>query len=247
MINKCGGKTYLFDEGIGFYLNNHIFHKNNITIKDKAFLAAYNFIFLLFCLPIKAKKGQEGKMFVSIDDNLIDKLFSSIEINIERKIKTIQYRRILKINKNDKKSNVKSVVYLASNFECFGLKNEEKDIAEKAIRYLVNISDKVYIKIHPQDASGKTELYFFYNSFKQKNVHIISNKLTSNQAIIKIKPSLIVGTFSSSLFDAFIAGHNVIFLYQLLPKIKELELCSLILRDFNYIKMSTINDIKQYI
>lgn len=247
MIKKSGGRVYLADEGIGFYLNNHIWHKKNIRIKDTVFLAAYNLIFLLFCLPIEAKKGQEGKMFVSIDDNLIDKLFSSIKIKIERSIKTIQYRRILKINKNGKKSNVKSVVYLASNFECFGLKKEEKDIAEKAIRYLINVYDKVYIKIHPQDASGKTELYFFYNSFKQKNVNIISNKLTSNQAITKIKPSLIVGTFSSSLVDAFIAGHNVIFLYQLLPKIKELELCSLILRDFNYIKMSSINDIKKYI
>lgn len=96
------GKIYLFDEGIGFYLNNHIFHKNKIKIKDKAFLASYNLIFLLFCLPIKAKKGQEGKMFLSIDDNLIDKFFSSIEINIERKIETIQYRRIQKINKKIK-------------------------------------------------------------------------------------------------------------------------------------------------
>ena len=186
-------------------------------------------------------------MFVSINDNLIDKFFSSIKIDIERKIKTIQYSRILKIDKKDRKSNVKSVIYLASNFECFGLKNEEKDIAEKAIRYLISIADRVYIKIHPQDASGNTELYFFYKSFKQKNVHIISNKLTSNQAIAKINPSLIVGTFSSSLVDAFISGYNVIFLYQLLPKIKELELCSLILNDFNYIKMSTISDIKKYI
>ena len=36
-------------------------NKKNITIKDKAFLAAYNLIFLLSCLPMKAKKGQEGK------------------------------------------------------------------------------------------------------------------------------------------------------------------------------------------
>ncbi len=247
IMKKSGGQIFLLDEGIGFYLNNHYFHEKNITIEDKFFLLIFNLIFLIFLLPIKAKKGQEGRMFVTIHDNLINKFFSSLQINVERKIKTVQYKRIHKIKKNKQKKNNKTAVYLASNFECYGLKNEEKEIARKAINYLAATFDKVYIKVHPQDASLKNDLFLFYSSLKKKNIHIISNSLTSNQAINKINPSLIVGTFSSSLVDAFISGYNVIFLYQLLPKIKELELCSLILNDFNYIKIATISDIKKYI
>ena len=198
-------------------------------------------------MPIKAKKGQEGRMFVTIHDNLIDKFFSSLQINVERKIKTVQYKRIYKIKKNKQKKNSKSAIYLASNFECYGLKNEEKEIARKAINYLVATFDKVYIKVHPQDAALKNDLFFFYASFKKKNIHIISNSLTSNQAINKINPNLIVGTFSSSLFDAFVAGYTVIFLYQLLPKIKELEFYSLILKKYNYSELPDFNEIKKII
>jgi len=248
MMKKNGGRIYLLDEGIGFYLNNHEMHKENTTIIDRLFLAVYNLIFLIFLLPIYAKKGQEGRMFVSIYDYLISNFYSSLKIKTTRKIKTIQYDRIKKVKITKSKSKVKSVIYFASNFDCYGLKLEEMKLAKKTINYLKNTFDRVYIKIHPQDAAMKTDLFFFYRSFKKENIQIISNKLTSNQAIGKIKPSLVIGSFSSSLFDAFLAGYTVIFLYQILPKIKELKYYDLILKDFNsFLKITKFNDIKKFI
>ena len=68
-IKIKNGKNYLIAESIGFYFNHHKYYQNNK--KESIYLKIINLIFLILNLPIVAKKGQEGTMYLSIKNYLI--------------------------------------------------------------------------------------------------------------------------------------------------------------------------------
>lgn len=242
-MKSAGGRVFLFDEGIGFYFNNSPYHHAYTKLLDKFYLFFYNLSFYFLIIPAYAKKGQEGKMFVCIKDTLIECMYSRLNLPIERKISIHGYQSQLNLAVDSKKFNNDTVIFFASNFECFNLKAEEMHLAALAIDQMASVFSKVYIKIHPSDYIKKNETFNFYSSINYHNVEIIDNSLSSIQAINKYSPSVVVGAMSTSLIDALLLGCQPIFLFHLLPDIKEFGVYKFTLDNLGYKFVSLISDI----
>jgi hypothetical protein len=242
-IHRSGGKVYIFDEGIGFYFNNSPYH-NTLTKKiDKIYLSLYNAAFKLMGIPAYAKKGQEGRMFACISDVLINKIYSSMNLPISRQIPINGYRSMLNSAADCRQLNPEIAIIFSSNFECFGLKEQEMHLAELAIERMASMFSEVYIKVHPSDCIAQNDVYNFYKSLEYKNVRLVDNSLTAVQAINHYRPAVVVGTMSTSLFDAMFLGCQPIFLFHLLPKIPEFGVYKFTLDNLSYQFISSLSEI----
>jgi hypothetical protein len=218
-IGVHGGKVYLFDDGIGFYINNAIGISRSVRIIDTAYLLIYNTIYTALGIPAIAKQGFEGRMHVRIKDKYIDRLYSRVRIPLDRKINLFGFAFSNEIrNRLNQLPTV--ALFLANNLSAFGLKNEEMCLAASAIEQLAKKFDVVYVKIHPADWVGKTETFYFYNqlSVSSKNVKLTSNDSTSNQILKDLNPCIVVGTLGAGMFDALFMGYPAVFLFHLLSR-----------------------------
>ena len=242
MIKKIDGSVMVFDEGIGFYFNNHPIHGELETFKDKVFLLLYDIFHFIMRVPVEAKKGLENRMFPSIKSKYIDSIYVSMRIPVTRKNILVPYQSFLL---DSQELDPDSIVIFASNFKSFNLQNEEIKIVQDTINLALTKFKKVYLKIHPHDWVNQNEVYHNYMEFlkDKQGVELIDNNLTSNEALRKIKPRVVVGTLSTSLFDAFFLGCQPVFLFPLLPKIKEFIVCRNVLESLGYKFISSTNDI----
>jgi hypothetical protein len=242
-MRQAGGKTYILDEGVGFYFNNSPYHDLHIKSSDKFYLALYNFAFEVLGIPAYAKKGQEGRMFACILDSLVDAIFSSLNLPINRKIKINGYQSRLKSSANPKAIDSGIAMLFAANFECFNSKEEEMHLAALAIEKMAMEFTEVYIKVHPSDYHLKNDVFEFYKSLQGKNVKLVDNHLTAIDAINIYRPAIVVGTMSAALFDAMLLGCQPIFLFHLLPPITEFGVYKFTLDKLNYQLISSVSDI----
>lgn len=242
-VRRSGGRAYIFDEGIGFYFNNSPYHNIHIKRIDKIYLSLYNLAFKLMGIPAYAQKGQEGRMFACISDALINKIYSSMNLPINRQIPIDGYRSMLSSAIGCRSLNRKIVIIFASNFECFDLRKEEMHLAGLAIEQMDGAFSEVYIKIHPSDYIAQNDVFNFYKSLENKNVRLVDNSLTAVQAINFYRPAIVVGTMSTSLFDAMFLGCQPIFLFHLLPQIAEFGVYKYTLDNLNYKYISSLSDI----
>lgn len=244
-MKTAGGRVYIFDEGIGFYCNNSPYHFH-VKLIDRLYLVLYNLVFRALGIPAYAKKGQEGRMFACIKDSLIDRVYSRLKLPINRSIPISGYRSTLNSSTYTNEQNRNVAIMFASNFDCFDLKEEEMHLASLAIAKMAGEFSEVYIKIHPSDYIGQNEVFSFYDSLEYENVKLLDNSLTAVQAINLYRPAVVVGTMSTSLFDAFSLGCQPIFLFHMLPAIAELGVYKFTLDALKYNFISSINDISSH-
>tara|TARA_B100000963_G_scaffold41570_1_gene30935 strand:+ start:24835 stop:25878 length:1044 start_codon:yes stop_codon:yes gene_type:complete len=238
-IKIKNGKNYLIAESIGFYFNHHKYYQSNK--EQSIYLKILNLIFFIFNLPIVAKKGQEGIMYLSIKNRLIDKIYSRFDFEIERNLPIEKYKCISDdIMLNTKNKNI---IVFASNFECFGYQKEEINLIKKAITICSKKFDKVSIKVHPQDYILKNNVYKEYQQLNLTNVKIVENSLTPLEAIKKHNCSYACGSISTSLFDALNYGCKTFFLFHLLKEIEELKVSKTMLDSIGYKFIDNLNDI----
>lgn len=242
MVKKAGGRVYIFDEGVGFYLNNHPIHAGLTTFKDKLYLRLYDFFHFIMRVPVEARKGLEWRMFPAINSNYIDAIYVSMRVPIERKNKLIPYQSFL-LNTEENDDDV--VIFFAGNFDSFNLKNEEIQKMQEAMRSALVSFKRVYLKLHPLDWVNKTDVYLNYLDFLEANkgIELIDNNLTGNDAIKKFRPKVVVGTLSSALFDSFFLGCQPIFLFPLLPERQEFLVCREALNSLGYKFISSPSDV----
>ena len=214
-----GGKVYLFDDGVSFYINNSRNIFQSVRTVDKIYLFIYNTIYSTLNIPAIAKQGFEGRMHVTIKDNYIHRLYSRLRMSLDRKIETIGFKFTDEIE-NSTYQPTTAALFLANNLSTFDLKDEEMHLAAMAIGQLARKFNMVYVKIHPADWVGKTDIYSFYNKLTEShtNVKLVSNDRTSNQLLKGINPSLVVGTLGAGMFDALFMGYPAIFLFHLLSR-----------------------------
>lgn len=214
-----GGKVYLFDDGVSFYINNACNIFQSVRTVDKLYLFIYNAIYSTLNIPAKAKQGFEGRMHVTIKDSYIHRLYSRLRMPLDRKIDTIGFKFTDEIE-NSTYQPTTTALFLANNLSTFDLKDEEMHLAAMAIGQLASKFHMVYVKIHPADWVGKTDIYSFYKKLAEshKNVKLVSNDRTSNQLLKDINPSFVVGTLGAGMFDALFMGYPTIFLFHLLSR-----------------------------
>ena len=242
-MREVDGRTYIFDEGIGFYFNNSPYHESHTKRIDRFYLALYNLAFKLMRIPAYAKKGQEGRMFGCIKDNLVDRIYSSMNLPISRKIQIEGYRSVMKSVTNSSELKQEVAIFFATNFECFNLEKEEMHLAAQAIEQMSNQFSEVYIKIHPSDYNSKNAVFDFYTSLQYDNVKLIDNSLSAIQAINIYRPAVVAGSMSSTLFDALLLGCQPVFLFHLLPAIINFGVFKFTLSNLNYNFISSISEI----
>jgi O-antigen/teichoic acid export membrane protein len=242
-MRQAGGRSYMFDEGIGFYFNNSPYHKSKVKRIDRFYLALYNSAFKLMRIPAYARKGQEGRMFACIKDTLVDRIYSSMNFPISRKIQIENYRSVMKSVTNSSELKQEVAIFFATNFESFNLEKEEMHLAAQAIEQMSNQFSEVYIKIHPSDYFSKNAAFDFYTSLQYDNVKLIDNSLSAIQAINIYRPAVVAGSMSSTLFDALLLGCQPVFLFHLLPAIINFGVFKFTLSNLNYNFISSISEI----
>jgi hypothetical protein len=236
---KKGGCNFLIAESIGFYFNHHKYYQKNQ--KNFFYLRVLNLIFSILNLPITSRKGQEGLMYLSIKNHLINKIYSRFDIKIIRNLPIENY---ICVSKNIMANNkTKNIMIFTSNFECFGFQKEEIELVKAAINLCSKKFNKVLVKIHPQDYILKNNIYRVYKKINLKNVEVVDNRLTPLEAIKKYKCEYCCGSISTSLFDALDYGCKTFFLFHLLKQIEELKVSKLILNQLGYKFISNLNDI----
>lgn len=237
-IKIAGGKTYLFDEGIGFYCDNSFYHKKNFVLKKYIF----KFIFFLVRIPVVSKIAQEGIVF-SIKDIFINKIFLRMPIPINRNvpvaISPLSFVKQTQVSRRD----YRVAFFIASNFDCFDMKRQEMDLANDVIMHLAKLFSYVYIKIHPSDYFKKNDVYNFYQSFKGNNLEVIDNSIDAIEAIEQHNPAIVVGTISTVLFDYLSMGGEVIFTYHLLPYKESFGVYTHTLERLDYNFINSIDEI----
>jgi hypothetical protein len=244
-MKHTGGKVYLFDEGIGFYFNNSPFHLSHTSFIDHIFLFAYNLAFKSLNIPAYAKKGFEGKMYVRIRDKYIDFICSRMRLPIDRTAPVIGYRNFLTSELADLPKKNNEAIFFANNLESFGLEKEELIISQKALIKMAKTFSKVYLKIHPSDWVARNKVYHFYIQIivEHKNIELIDNSISGNDAIRKIRPKIVVGAMGAVMFDAFFFHCQPIFLFHLLPSVKSFGVCEFTLKNLGYHYIETIEQI----
>lgn len=232
-MKKAGGRTLLFDEGIGFYFNNSPFHKNHERFRNFFVMPVFNLIFRTMGIPAHACAGQEG-MHVRINDRYIDHVFSGMRLPIDRNIPIVGYQITPDgVRANDmSESNV--IVFFAVNFACFGLESEERNLSKRAIEVLATRFSKVYIKIHPSDWIAKNENFDFYMSLRSDKIGIVAQSMSVLETLKAYRPKQVAGTMSTALFEALLRGCQPIFLYHLMPRTKQFGVYEFLLKNLNY-------------
>jgi hypothetical protein len=243
-VKKAGGRVYLFDEGIGFYFNNSPYHNGRSMLKDRLFLLLYNSAYKALGIQAYTKKGHEGKMYVCIKDTNIDRIYSSMRLQIDRNLKVSGYSNML-FSENKKNENM--VMFFATNFSCFRLEEEELVLAGEVVKQLAKEFSEVYIKIHPSDWIADNKICWFYKKLIDTlpNLRLLDNSLTGNEAIKLYRPRVVVGTMSTALFDALILGCQPIFLFHLLPNVTEFGVYKFTLEKIGYKFITALSDISR--
>tara|TARA_B100001093_G_scaffold273306_1_gene261228 strand:+ start:5988 stop:7043 length:1056 start_codon:yes stop_codon:yes gene_type:complete len=239
MITKKRGKVFLLDEGLGFYANNLINNNNN---KYKTlFIPLYNFTYTILRLPIKALPNNEGRMFIRINDNLIDTIYSRFQLSLNRLANAVFFdppiKKLIKHNQDN-------IVFFASDFSCFGLREEEISLALRVIEYLKDNFMNVFIKIHPQNYLASDDIFRKYSSLNYKNIQIIANESSLEEVLVDIKPNFVVGSVSTTLLESTFYGCHPIFTYHLLDRKDILGIYDQILDSLHYNYIEKIQDIK---
>ena len=247
-MKRARGKVYLFDEGVGFYFNNSPFHVSRTLWKDRIFLSAYNLAFKSLGIPAYAKKGFEGRMYVRIQEEYIDYICSRMRLPIDRPAPIFGYRNFLSSELASLPKRTDEAIFFANNLDSFGLKAEELAISSKALRQMALSFKKVHLKIHPADWGARNDIYDFYVQITtaHENIELIDNSITGNDAIRKIRPSIVVGTLGAVIFDAFFFDCNPIFLFHLLPPVKSLDVWEYTLKSLGYRFINTIEQLSPH-
>lgn len=235
-MKRAGGRVYLFDEGIGFYFNNSPFHKAHTGIGACLFLLAYDLIFASLGIPAYAKKGFEGRMYVRIRETFIDAIYSRMRLPIDRPAHIRGYRNFLASEQALIPKDVGTVMFFANNLEHFGLKTEELRISGEALLQMASVFSVIHLKIHPADWIAKNDVYDFYVGIAAtySNVVLVANTMSSNEALERIRPAVVVGTLGAAMFDAFFFGCQPVFLFHLLPHTEEFGICAFTLNNLGY-------------
>jgi hypothetical protein len=242
-VKKNSGKVFLIAESIGFYFNHHNYYKvHEHSFIDDLILKIYNILLFILNIPAIAKKGNEGRKYITIKDKYLDKIFSRFNFDISRNL-PIEYYKCISKNYFKNLSKSKNILIFASNFECYGMKYEEVELVKKAIKICLRNFNKVYLKIHPQDYIQKNDVYQNYITINHKNFSIIKNTMTPFEAIKRYKCKYSCGSLSTSLFDSMDYGCQTIFLFHFLKNIKELKVSKIILNKLNYTFINKLNDI----
>jgi hypothetical protein len=193
-------------------------------------------------IPIFPRIAQEGIVF-SISDKFIDKIFLRMDIPINR-IATIEGSPLtFEKRSSASRKNNRVAFFVTANFDSFGLKEKEMDLAFKVISHLAKTFSKIYIKIHPSDYFSQNDVYDFYQSLKAKNIQIVDNSIDAMEAIEIYKPKVVVGSMSTVLFDFLCKGGDAIFTYHLLPYIKNFGVYNYTLKNLNYNYVKSIKEI----
>lgn len=244
-MKNAGGQVYLFDEGIGFYFNNSLYCNLNISLTDKIFLKIYDIAFSVLNIPAYAKKGFEGRMCISIKDKFIDRIYSRMRLQINRPSKIYGYRNFLASKKSLGSKRKNTAIFFANNLSAFNIKDKDVELSISAIKQMTSSFKKVYIKIHPSDFVVKNDIYYHYKKLSNfyKNIYLIDNSLTGNEAIEAIRPNIVVGSIGAVMFDAFFFNCQPIFLFQFLPLVREFNICKLTLKSIKYKYIKNLNEI----
>ncbi|HQS39492.1 MULTISPECIES: polysialyltransferase family glycosyltransferase [unclassified Polaromonas] len=232
-MKKAGGRTLLFDEGIGFYFNNSPFHKKHERFRNFFLMQVFNLIFRTMGIPAHACAGQEG-MHVRINDRYIDHVFSGMKLPIDRNIPVLGYRTLPDSVRDKDMSESDAIVFFAVNFACFGLESEERSLSRKAIEVLATRFSKVYIKIHPSDWISKNKNFNFYMSLQSDTISIVAQSMSVLETLNEYRPRQVAGTMSTALFEALLQGCQPIFLYHLMPYTKQFGVYEFLLKNLNY-------------
>lgn len=238
LMKKKKGKVFLLDEGLGFYANNL---KNNDNNKYKTlYISLYNLIYKTLKLPIKALPNNEGRMFIKVNDNLIDTIYSRFELSLNRLANIVFFDPLIKKLKNHNQDNI---IFFASDFSCFDLREEETSLALKVIQYLKDNFKNVFIKIHPQNYIANDDIFKKFISINYKNVQIIPNENSLEEVLVNIKPYFVVGSVSTTLLESTFYGCHPIFTYHLLDRKDILGIYDQILESLHYNYIGKIQDI----
>lgn len=244
-MKSSGGQVFLFDEGIGFYFNNSPLHDTRLTVLDRFYLRLYNLAFWALGIPAYAKKGFEGRMYVRVSDVLIDCIYSRMRLPIDRPGRIQGYRNFLASEQATQRKNDNLTIFFANNLSGFSLKHEEFEVSGAALDRLAISFETVYLKIHPADWVEKNDVYDFYMRLikEHKNIVLVDNALTGNEAIEKFRPRVVVGTMGATMFDAFFFDCQPVFLFHFLPPIREFDICRFTLDSIGYRYVQNIEEI----
>jgi|GEM_PF-2836233 len=232
-MKTAGGRTLLFDEGIGFYFNNSPFHKKHERFRNFFVMQVFTLIFRTMGIPAHACAGQEG-MHVRINDRYIDHVFSGMKLPIDRNIPVVGYQALPDSVRDNDMSESDGIVFFAVNFACFGLESEERSLSRKAIEVLATRFSKVYIKIHPSDWIAKNKNFDFYISLQSGTISIVTQSMSVLETLNKYRPRQVAGTMSTALFEALLRGCQPIFLYHLMPYTEQFGVYEFLLKNLNY-------------
>jgi hypothetical protein len=235
-MRRAGGRVYLYDEGIGFYFNNSIFHNRHLSWNDRFFLVLYNLAFKTLGIPAYAKKGFEGRMYVRIREHYLDAIYSRMRLPIDRPAEIRGYRHFLVSEQAFLPKNRQAAIFFANNLDAFGLKAEELAISGETLRQMARVFSDVHLKIHPGDWAAQNDICRFYVALaaEHANIHLVDNAISGNAAMERIKPRVVVGTMGAAMFDAFFFGCQPIFLFRMLPPVKEFGVCNFTLENLGY-------------
>lgn len=243
MMKSAGGKVYFFDEGIGTYFDNSPFHRD-LNKSPRSIIK--RFLSSLFFRGIGIKGSEaveyhEGTYF-RIDDSKIDTFFSSHTLPLDRSFKITQYVHFNALNKIN--LNRKDFFFCTSDFDIWGLRKKEKDLAAKTILQAKKVFDTVYVKIHPREYSKNTELLVFYENFCIENdLELVGKDESLEEALLKRRPGVVASSMSTSLFDAALLGCEPVFTYHLLPEIKNFGVYDYTLKSLGYNYIKSLEDI----
>ena len=245
-MKRVSGQVYLIDEGIGFYFNNSPYNKTRTGIRSRFFLMAYNLAFFCLGVPAYAKKGFEGRMYVRIREAFIDAIYSRMRLPIDRPAHIRGYSNFLASEQALLPKDVGASIFFANNLEPFGLKLEELQLSSQAIRQMASAFSVVHLKIHPADLIAKDDVYDFYTGVaaEYSNVVIVEHSVSSNEALQRIRPAVVVGVMGAAMFDSFIYGSQPVFLFHLLPPTQEFGICTFTLDGLGYRYVQAIEQIR---
>ena len=243
MMKSAGGRVYFFDEGIGTYFDNSPFHrrmnKKPLVLLKRLF--AYVFFQVIGLKGSNAVKAQEGYYF-RIDDKRIDMFYSSHKLSVDRSFKMTEYRHFNASKRIDMDRD--AFMFCTSDFACYGLREEEKELAVKTLKHAKKRFCKVYVKIHPAEYAKNSELLAFYKKFCQDNdLAIVGNDESFEESILKRRPWAVAASMSTSLFDAALLGCEPVFTYHLLPKIKSFGVYDFTMKSLAYNYIKSLEDI----
>jgi len=184
-------------------------------------------------------------MYVRIKEKYLDALYSRMRLPINRTLEVRGYRNFLASEQAHLAKNSRAAIFFANNLEAFGLKAEELVISGEVLRQMAARFSEVHLKIHPADWAARNDICQFYLDLaaEHANIRIVDNAMSGNAAIERIRPQIVVGTMGAAMFDAFFFGCQPIFLFHLLPQVKEFGVCEFTLENLGYCYVKSLSQI----